>query len=416
MRLPDFFADDERGKLDRRGFLASIQPSAMNFASIPSMLAAVFFVDAVCAAEPEFSDVFIAGRDGYKSIRIPSAVATKSGVVLAFAEGRAANADQAANDLILRRSIDGGRTWGATQLVADDGDNSLNNPCAVVVRETGRVFVMFQSYPAGASERSGQILPGVEGPNVVRNLLVWTDDDGITWSPALDVTKMTKRAERVTTVASGPGIGLQLAHGDHAGRLIVPFNEGPFGMWNVFAVFSDDRGKTWHIGEPAPGGFVPNGKGGQTSIVNEVQMVELTDGSVLLNSRKWAGRAFRKTAVSRDGGATWSKIADDEALRDPGCQASIFRYTDAEAGGRSRMLFSGPDSTKRENGTVLLSYDDGQTWPVKKVLLAGSFGYSVLTALPDGTIGCLFETDGANRIVFARFTLDWLTGGKDSSK
>jgi sialidase-1 len=83
------------------------------------------------------------------------------------------------------------------------------------------------------------------------------------------------------------------------------------------------------------------------------------------------------------------------------------------AGGRSRLLFSHPDSTKRENGTLRLSYDDGETWPVKKVLHPGSFGYSVLTALPDGTIGCLFEADNADRLVFARITLDWLTDGRD---
>ena len=377
------------------------------------LLLPVVAATAFAASEPEFSDVFLAGKDGYKSVRIPSVVVTSSGTVLAFAEGRAARADQAANDIILKRSVDGGRTWAATQLVADAGDNSLNNPCAVVERESGRVFVMFQSYPAGLSERSGQIQPGLEGANIVHNAVVWSDDGGATWAQARDVTGMTKRAERVTTIASGPGIGLQLKRGPHTDRLIMPFNEGPYGLWNVYAVFSDDRGASWKIGEPAPGALVPDGKGGETSLVNEVQMVELSDGSVLLNSRKWAGRAVRKTAVSRDGGATWSSIAEDEALRDPGCQASIFRLSDMAARGRSRLLFSHPDSTKRENGTIRLSYDDGETWSVKKVLHPGSFGYSVLTALPDGIIGCLFEADNADRLVFARFTLDWLTDGKD---
>ena len=94
--------------------------------------------------------------------------------------------------------------------------------------------------------------------------------------------------------------------------------------------------------------------------------------------------------------------------------ASIFRYTFPERGERSRVLYSGPDSSGRDTGTVYLSYDEGQTWPVKKVLFPGSFAYSVLTALPDGTIGCLFETDNANRLVFARFPLAWLTDGKNS--
>ena len=98
---------------------------------------------------PEFSDVFIAGKDGFKSIRIPSAVVTKKGTVLAIAEGRAQHADQANNKLILKRSADGGRTWGARQIIADDGANCLNNPCAVVDDRTGRIIVMYQSYPGG---------------------------------------------------------------------------------------------------------------------------------------------------------------------------------------------------------------------------------------------------------------------------
>jgi sialidase-1 len=383
----------------------------------PRFLAlSIIATNALIAGEPEFSDVFLAGQDGYKSIRIPSVVVTSSGTVLAFAEGRAARADQAANDIILKRSTDGGKTWAATQLVADAGDNSLNNPCAVIERESGRIFVMFQSYPAGLGERSGQLQPGLDGPDIVRNAIVWSDDGGATWSQARDITHTTKRPARVTTIASGPGIGLQLVRGPQAGRLIIPFNEGPYSQWNVYAVFSDDRGASWKIGEPAPGAMVPDGKGGETSLVNEVQMVELSDGAILLNSRRGGGHAVRKTAVSHDGGATWSSVREDEALRDPGCQASIFRFSDIGAGGRSRVLYCGPDSTRRENGTIRLSYDDCETWPVKKVLHPGSFGYSVLTALSDGTIGCLFETDDANRIVFARFTLEWLTDDKDRMK
>jgi sialidase-1 len=370
---------------------------------------ATFLAAASCSAQPHYSDVFIAGQDTFKSIRIPSVVVTKQGTVLAFAEGRAAHADQANNKLILKRSPDGGRTWGKLQVIADDGANCLNNPCAVVEQETGRIFLMFQSYPAGISERSGQIKPGLEGPAIVRNYLIHSADDGISWSKLRDVTRTTKDPERVTILASGPGLGIQLRNGPHRGRLIMPFNEGPFGLWQVRTVYSDDRGENWRMGEPAPGCLVSNPKGGKISLVNEVQMVELTGGAVMLNSRKWGGKALRKTAISQDGGLTWSSIVEAPALRDPGCMASIYRYSFAERGKNGWLLYSGPDSTKRENGSVLLSYDDGKTWPVKKVLFPGSFAYSVLTGLPDGTIGCLFETDNGNRLVFARFSLEWLT-------
>ncbi|MSQ97138.1 MAG: exo-alpha-sialidase [Gemmataceae bacterium] len=368
---------------------------------------------AALAADPEIVNVFVPKTDGFKSIRIPSVVVTKKGTVLALAEGRAADADQAKNKIVLKRSVDGGKTWGKIAVIAEDGNKALNNPCTVVERESGLVLVMYQSYPAGVGERSGKIQTGYDGDLIVRNWVITSDDDGATWSKPRDVTKETKREKKVTTVASGPGLGIQLRNGKYAGRLLIPFNEGPFGLWNIYAAYSDDKGKTWKMGEVAPGGLINAPKGGQTSTVNEAQFVELKDGSIQFNVRRWAGKAVRKTCVSEDGGVTWSKVEDVPELRDPGCMGSVFRLTDPADGAKSRILYSGPQSNKRENGTVFLSHDEGKTWPVSRVLCKDSFAYSCLTVLPDGTIGCLYEIDNAGRIVFARFTLDWLTEGKD---
>ena len=324
-----------------------------------------FVSGGVRAGEPAFTNVFVPKTEGFKSIRIPSVVVSKRGVVLAFAEGRAANKDQAQNKIILKRSADGGRTWGPLAIIANDGERSLNNPCAVVERETGLVLLVFQSYPAGLGERSNRIETGYEGDMVVRNYLITSADDGASWSKPRDVTRETKQGENVTTVASGPGIGIQLRHGRHAGRLLVPFNEGPFGLWNIYAAFSDDNGRTWKMGEVAPGGLIDNPQGRKAGTVNEAQLVELKDGSVRFNARHWAGTPCRRTCVSNDGGVTWSKIEDAIELRDPSCMASIFRYTDPADGEKSRILFSGPQSDRRENGTVMLSYDEGATWPIR---------------------------------------------------
>lgn len=360
------------------------------------------------AVEPAFSDVFSADKEGYKSIRIPAVAVSKKGTVLAFAEGRARPADQASNHILLKRSLDGGNTWGSMNVIAADGDNSLNNPTVVVEQQSGRVYLMIQRIPAHLKENSKNIETGYDGTNVYRNLLLWSDYDGVIWTQPQDVTRTTKRPTHATTIASGPGIGIQLTRGPHRGRLIIPFNEGPYWQWNNFAVFSDDCGATWSCGENAPGAFLPDAKLGQRSQINEVQMVELSDGSVRLNSRSFAGAKLRKTSVSKDGGKTWSGVEDVPELIDPSCNASILRYSFDDGTGCGRILYSGPDSAKRDNGTVHLSLDDGRTWPVKRVLWPGSFAYSVLTRLPDGTIGCLFEADNYNRIVFARFPLSWL--------
>ena len=133
------------------------------------------------AAEPEFTDVFTSGQEGYASIRIPSVIVTAKGSVLAFAEGRVKPADQAENDIVAKRSTDGGRTWSALRVIHDDGANSLNNPTAVQERASGRIFLIYQRIPAHLRKHSAGTATGLDGPDIYRNLLVWSDDDGATW-------------------------------------------------------------------------------------------------------------------------------------------------------------------------------------------------------------------------------------------
>lgn len=368
-------------------------------------------ITALLAAEPRFFDVFTGGTEGYPAYRIPSVVVTKKGSVLTFAEARKSLGDQSENDIVTKRSTDGGATWGALQLIHDDGANSLNNPTAVVEQHSGRVFLMYQRIPAHLKEHSKETAVGLSGENIYRNLLVWSDDDGVTWTKPLDVTATTKRPDRATTICSGPGIGIQLTRGPHKGRIVMPFNEGPFWLWQNFAVFSDDAGKTWKLGADAPGAMVHDAKMGQRSQVNEVQMVEMSDGSVRLDSRRFAGAGVRKTAVSRDGGITWSSVADIADIRDPSCMAGVLRYSFDDGSGMGKIIHTGPDSAKRDHGTVFLSLDDGATFPIKRELWAGKFAYSVPTRLADGNVGVLFEADDCKRIVFARFGIDWLTSG-----
>ena len=377
-------------------------------------VALLIAVHAALAAEPQFFDVFKSKAEGYASIRIPAVLVTKPGTVLAFAEGRQKPSDQAENDIIMKRSTDGGRTWSPLRVLHDDGANSLNNPTVVQERANGRIFLWFQRIPAHLKERSAAIATGVEGTNIYRNFVMTSDDDGVTWSKPLDVTRTTKRPRRATTIASGPGIGIQLTRGAHAGRLIIPFNEGPYGRWQNYAVFSDDAGKSWTYGEDVPGALVPDGKGGLRSQINEVQMAELSDGSVLLDSRQFAGAKVRRAALSRDGGRTWSEVRAVPELTDPSCEASILRHSFPGGGKPGLLLHSGPDSTKRERGTIYASRDDGKSWPAKRVLYSGPFAYSVLTRFDDGTVGCLFEADNYARVVFARFSLEWLepNGGR----
>ncbi|XZE34304.1 sialidase family protein [Pirellulaceae bacterium SH501] len=359
-------------------------------------------------APVEEFDVYVPQKDGFASIRIPSLIVSKAGTLLAFAEGRAADADQAQNKILLKRSFDGGATWSERAIIAENGKAALNNPCALVDRKSGTILLMYQSYPAGLSERSGQILSGFEGEAIVRNWLITSGDDGASWSAPRDLTRSTKREKGVTTIAGGPGVGIQLQRGPNSGRILFPFNEGPFGLWNIYAVYSDDHGRNWQMGEIAPRGIWESPDGKKTSMVNEAQFVELDDGAVRFNVRRWAGNPVRKSSISQDGGLTWSPVEDAPDLPDPGCMGSVIRYEQENANSKSRLIYSGPQSSGRDHGTISVSYDGGTSWPIKKLVQPGPFAYSCLAQLPDGSIGCLYEAGGTKRIALLRMKLAWI--------
>ncbi len=356
--------------------------------------------------EVEITRIFVGGTAGYYGYRIPALLVTQKGTVLAIAEGRPKSiADVGGNDLVLRRSTDGGRTWSPIQVIAEDGPNSLNTPCIVQDRRSGRIILFYHKYPQGSHERN---LPaGTVDKKALRAMMLTSDDDGQTWSKEIDLTELLK-GPTITFLSSGPGIAIQLRRGPHAGRILMPSQqrEGKKPA-ELFAIYSDDGGKTWVHGQTAAN---PTEKG----FGSEVQAVELRDGRVMLNARNGQGNKVRKITVSADGGNTWAPLRDDPTLIEPVCQGSIFRYSDPLDGGRSRILFCNPAcATARRNGTVRLSYDEGQTWPISRVLAPGEFGYCCLASLPDGTILCLFEREGWKTICLARFTLEWITRGAD---
>ena len=354
------------------------------------------------AAEPQVVNVFANGVGGYPVYRIPSLICTPKGTLLAFCEARTGN-DQSPTDMVLRRSLDGGKTWGPLQVIVKAAPEAAMDPTPVVDRETGEVLLIYDRWPKmpeghAAGDGTLRRAPGL-GRDSITTWITTSKDDGATWSKPLDITATTKRPPW-TEILHGPGVGIEM----RSGRLVIPCGKTDGGPWCNFAIYSDDHGKTWQLSdnELGPG-------------VNETQVVELADGTLLLNMRSEdPKKGCRIGATSKDGGKTWSEPFDVRELPDTCCQASMLRYTWADQqGGKSRILFSNPVKTGRYEGTVRLSYDEGKTWPVAKLIHKGYFGYSCLTVMPDGEIGCLYETQGCSKIALQRFSLDWLTDGKE---
>lgn len=345
---------------------------------------------AVLAADPIQAPVFTTGTGGYHTYRIPALIATKKGALLAFCEGRKNGVgDSGAIDLLLRRSTDGGKTWGKVQVVWTDEKNTCGNPCPVVERESGNVHLLM-THNLGEDTQSALVAGKSKGKRTV--WVTRSEDDGLTWSKPDEITKSVSRKEWVW-YATGPGVGIQTK----AGRLVIPCDNYVAGSRRrqSHVIYSDDRGKTWKLG----GVVGPH--------CNECQVAERADGVLLLNMRSYKGAGRRLVSLSKDGGETWSEPKEDDALIEPVCQASLIRLP----GEKGELLFSNPASKKRENMTVRLSRDGGKTWPLSGVLHAGPSAYSCLVPLPGGGVGCLYErgTKGPyETIQFARFGLDWL--------
>jgi sialidase-1 len=365
------------------------------------VLALVLMASSLSAAPPvpERGDVFVSGTDGYHTFRIPSIILSAKGTLLAFCEGRKnGRGDSGDIDLVLKRSTDNGETWSKMQVLTDEGDDTVGNPCPVVDRSTGTVWLLLTKNLGGDTEK--QILDKTsKGTRTV--WVTKSTDDGLTWSKLTEITPAVKDP-KWTWYATGPGCGIQLKNG----RLVIPcdyYREGTQAR-HSHVIYSDDHGANWKIG----------GVLGENT--NECQVVERADGSLLINMRSYHGKNRRAVATSKDGGQTWSEVKLDDALIEPVCQASLLRYSTEKEGGKSCLLFANPASTKREKMTVRLSYDECETWPVAKELYAGPAAYSALIVLSDGKIGCLFESGDKSayeKIGFARFTLEWLTDGKD---
>lgn len=343
------------------------------------------------AAEPllEHTDVYKSGEDGYSIYRIPAIETAPDGTLLAFAEARKhGGADPGFGkqdiDLVLKRSTDGGKSWSPMKIIEDPGEHwSAANPATVVDRRTGKVWLLYlRSKPARSTATSR---PGTDD---MQTLARWSKDNGATWSEPIDLTAVARDMGDTAWRASvvGPGGAIQT----RSGRLLAPVWKAPY---NVFAIYSDDHGKTWHRGR-----FVSGARCG-----NEDQVVELADGRILLDVRQCRG-AGRWRTISSDGGQTWSKPFPGEAVTP--CACAIERLTLKTAGDdRNRILWTGLKGPGRKILVARVSYDEGKTFPAERILSEGPAAYSDLTILKDRTVGCLWERAGYRFLTFTRFNL-----------
>ncbi|MBX2817330.1 MAG: glycoside hydrolase [Saprospiraceae bacterium] len=366
----------------------------------------IFFLSVMVSCQRESAElqlkdesktpVFEAGQDGYACFRIPAIVQAKDGSLLAFAEGRKQGCSDTGDiDLLLRRSQDGGRTWSSLQIVWDDEGNTCGNPAPVMDQNTG--FIHLLSTWNHGEDREREIIEETS-MDTRRVYHLFSEDNGQTWSQPREVTGSTKMAYW-TWYATGPGSGIQLEHGEFAGRLMIACDHIVAGSKNYHShvIYSDNGGRSW-----LRGGISPQDQ------VNECEVAEMRGGQLVLNMRNYdRSQKYRQVAYSNDGGMTWSYQQHDTSLVEPICQASLQSF---HVGESQYLLFSNPaDSSERKGMTIRWSADQGESWDTKTLLLhEGPSAYSDLVQINESTGGCLFERGGVNpyeQIAFSRFSL-----------
>lgn len=355
--------------------------------------------------------------------RIPALADLGDGVVLASWDGRPYNAADSPNpnSILMKRSIDGGKTWSETSYIAKgnlgtDGTQKYgySDPSFVVDRETGKVFAFFV-YSKNQGFWGSHYGNDMSDPNVMGAVVVESSDKGLTWSEPRDITAIAKQGSDKNNVQPGDakatfaasGEGIQLQYGQYKGRLIQQFTatvrqtDGSE-KTQAYAVYSDDHGITWKRGD-----YVGID-------MDENKVVELSDGRVMLNSRDFAFSGYRKVAISTDGGVSYGPVTLDTELPDPKNNASIFRMHPNAAEGSAdaqKLIFTHANNNAngdRINLSARVSCDDGQTWPGIRQFKSGFGAYSTGTALSTGGFGVFYEANYTTGMRFASFDEEWL--------
>ena len=371
------------------------------------VLAAAAPVTALWAQPLEHVDVFRAGEGGYHSYRIPTVVTAADGSVVVFAEARKDNRGDPGYgdiDLAFRRSTDRGKTWSAMQVLDDPGVKwSASNPTPVLDRNTKRLWLLYNRWEPGHGTVSS--MPGAMNNQVWAR---WSDDHGRTWSAPRDLTRQARDFDHWGAVFLGPGGAIQT----RSGRLVVPaaMKSGKsyavmtalpaaadvsISVLRAYTLYSDDRGETWKRGEL------------MEAFTNENQLVELSDGAVMMDARQGNGD-HRWQMISQDGGATFSRPAVGN--RTGAIAAGIERFAP------DLLLWTGPAGPGRRKLVARMSFDEGQTWEQtpERVIYGGPAAYSDLTMLDDGRAAVIWErgvSDGYQFVTFTPLSRQFLLGG-----
>ena len=258
----------------------------------------------------------------------------------------------------------------------------------------------------------------------------YSDDDGKTWSAPQDITPMVK-ADWMKFLGVGPGVGITLQNGPHKGRIVVPVyttnrTNHLNGSQSSRIIYSDDHGKTWHMG----GGVNDNRTLHDGTVVDssnmnnyyaqntEASVVQLNNGQLKLFMRGLTGDL--QVATSNDGGITWDNYVARYDVPDVYVQMAA---THTVQDGKEYILLANANGPGRKNGYIRVARveEDGElTWLHHHLIQEGEYAYNSLQQIGPKEFGLLYEHHEAGgnpyTLSFKKFNWDYLTKERLASK
>ena len=258
----------------------------------------------------------------------------------------------------------------------------------------------------------------------------YSDDDGKTWSAPQDITPMVK-ADWMKFLGVGPGVGITLQNGPHKGRIVVPVyttnrTNHLNGSQSSRIIYSDDHGKTWHMG----GGVNDNRTLHDGTVVDssnmnnyyaqntEASVVQLNNGQLKLFMRGLTGDL--QVATSNDGGITWNNYVARYDVPDVYVQMAA---THTVQDGKEYILLANANGPGRKNGYIRVARveEDGElTWLHHHLIQEGEYAYNSLQQIGPKEFGLLYEHHEAGgnpyTLSFKKFNWDYLTKERLASK
>ena len=268
---------------------------------------------------------------------------------------------------------------------------------------------------------------------VAKDSYLWmsySDDDGKTWSAPQDITPMVK-ADWMKFLGVGPGVGITLRTGPHKGRIVVPVyttNRANHlnGSQSSRIIYSDDHGKTWHMGGGVndhrtlyDGTVVDSSTMSNYYAQNtESSVVQLNNGDLKLFMRGLTGDL--QVATSHDGGLTWDNNVDRYDVPDVYVQMAA---THTVQNGKEYILLANANGPGRKNGYIRVARveEDGQlTWLHHHLIQEGEYAYNSLQQIGPDEFGLLYEHHAPGGVPytlsFKKFNWDFLTKERISPK